>query len=231
MLHEPWYVSLREHHVIAQSLILNLVAESLMPHHTPYSTVEGDVWALGCILAEMIANVRPWKFASPEDRDYSEYLGDRTTLYDILPISDAAYTLLAKIFSTQPSQRPSLAAMREEVLAVDTFFVSDGEAARWGWKERVEKKLLRKMGKVGMSSLSSSCSEETSSGSFYSGTASSSASLYSCGSSSSAFESSSSRSSPLPITPPAKAVDVFRTIEKAPSRLELGLRIAVAQSI
>jgi hypothetical protein len=179
----------------------------------------------------MIANVRPWKFASPEDRDYSEYLGDRTTLYDILPISDAAYTLLAKIFSTQPSQRPSLAAMREEVLSVDTFFVSDGEAARWGWKERVENKLLRKMGKVGTSSWSSRCSEETSSGSFYSGTASSSASLYSCGSSSSAFESSSSRSSPLPITPPAKAVDVFRTIEKVPSRLKLGLRIAVAQSI
>ena len=200
-----------------------------MPHHTPYSTVEGDVWALGCILAEMIANVRPWRFASPEDRDYSDYLGDRTMLYEMLPISDAAYTLLTKIFSTQPSQRPSLAAMREEVLAVDTFFVSDGEAARWGWKERVENKLLRKMGKIGTSSWSLHCSEEeTSSGSFYSGTASSSASLYSCGSSSSAFESSSS---PLPITPPAKAVDVFRTIEKAPSRLELGLRIAVAQSI
>ena len=195
-----------------------------MPHHTPYSTVEGDVWALGCILAEMIGNVRPWRYASPEDRDYSDYLGDRTMLYEMLPISDAAYTLLTKIFSTRPSQRPSLATMREEVLAVDTFFVSDIEAARWGWKERVENKLLRKMGRVGRSSGSSGCSEETSSGSFYSGTSSSSASLYSCGSSSSAFSS-------VPITPPAKAVDVFRTIEKAPSRLELGLRVDVAQSI
>ena len=44
--------------VIVQSLLLNLVAESLVPHHTPYSTAEGDVWALDCILAEMIANVR-----------------------------------------------------------------------------------------------------------------------------------------------------------------------------
>ena len=223
MLHEPWYVSLREHQVIFPSLILNPVAESLVPHHTPYSTVEGDIWALGCILAEMIANVRPWRFASPEDRDYSDYLGDHTMLYEMLPISDAAYTLLTKIFSTQPSQRPSLAAMREEVLAVDTFFVSDGEAARWGWKERVENKLLRKMGKIGRLSGSSRCSEETSSGSFYSGTSSSFASLYSCGSSSSAFES-------VPLTPPAKAVDMFRTIEKASSRLELGLRVALAQS-
>ena len=196
-----------------------------MPHHNPYSTVEGDVWALGCILAEMIANVRPWKLASPEDRDYSDYMVDRTMLYEMLPISDAAYTLLTKIFSPRPERRPSLAAMREEVLAMDTFFVSDGEAARWGWKERVEKKLVWKMGQIGMSS------EETSTGSFYSGTSSSSASLYSCGSSSSAFESSSSQSSALPITPPTKAVEVFRTVEKAPSRLELGLRVAVAQSI
>ena len=202
-----------------------------MPHHVPYSTVEGDVWALGCILAEMIANVRPWKFASPEDRDYSDFLMDRTILYDMLPISDAAYTLLTKIFSSRPECRPSLAAMREEVLAMDTFFVSDREAAIWGRKGGVEKKSLRKMGKIGKSSASLRHSDETSSGSFYSVTSSSSASVYSCGSSSSAFESSSSRSSPLPITPPAKAVELFRTIEKAPSRLNLGLRVAVAQSI
>jgi len=201
-----------------------------VPRHEPYSNVEGDIWALGCILAEMIANVRPWEFASPEDRDYSKFLMDRTMLYDMLPISDAAYTLLRKIFSSLPECRPSLAAMREEVLAMDTFFVSDREAAIWGRKERVEKKLVRKMGKIGASSASSRCSEETSSGSFYSVTvtSSSSASVYSCGSSSSAFESGSSA---LPITPPAKAVELFRTLEKAPSRLDLGLQVAVAQSI
>ena len=133
---------------------------------------------------------------------------------------------MTKVCSTRPERRPSPAAMRGEVLAIDTFFFSDGEAARWGWKERVEKKLVRKMGKIGMLSSGSSRCSETSSGSFYSGTSSSSASHYSCGSSSSAFESSSSRRpSPLPSTPPAKAVDVFRTIEKAPSRLELGLRL------
>ena len=179
----------------------------------------------------MIGNVRPWTLASPEDRDYNDYLVDRTILYDMLPVSDAAYTLLTKIFSHHPERRPSLAAIREEVLAMDTFFLSNAEAARWGWGEGIEKKLLRKMGKFEIPSASSRRSEETSSGSFYSGTsASSSASCYSCGSSSSAFELSSSESSHLPITPPARAVEVFRTIEKAPSRLELGLRVAVAQT-
>jgi len=231
VLHEPRYVSLLERLGNRSIVDAYPVAESLLPRHAPYSTVEGDVWSLGCILAEMIANVRPWAVATPEDRSYTEYMADRTMLYDMLPISDGAYTLFTKIFSSRPECRPTLAALREEVLAMDTFFVSDVEAARWGWKGRVEKKLLQKMGKMGMSSAAPlRCSEETSSGSFYSGT-SSSASYYSYGSSSSAFESSSTRSSPLPITPPAKAVDVFRTVEKLPSRLELGLRVAVAQSI
>ena len=216
-------------------------AESLVPHHPAYSTVEGDVWALGCILAEMIANVRPWRLAYPEDRNYNDYLVDRTILYDVLPISDAAYTLLTRIFSPLPERRPSLSAIREEVLAMDTFFVSDAEAKRWGWGERVEKKMLRKMkmGKFEMPTASSRRSDSdtssSSSGSFYSGTSasssSSSASCYSCGSSSSAFESTSSEWSSVPLTPPpARAVATFRTVEKAPSRLELGLRVAVAQS-
>jgi serine/threonine protein kinase len=206
-----------------------------VPHHHPYSTVEGDVWALGCILAEMIANVRPWSLASPDDKDYSDFLVDCTILYDTLPISDAAYSLFAKIFSPRPERRPSLAAIREEVLVMDTFFLSDREAARWGWTDRFEKKLQRKMAKLGMSTASSTrhSSEETSSGSFYSGTSSSSsASCYSCGSSSSAFESisSESESSLLPLTPPTRAVQVFCTVEKVPSRLDLGLHVAVAQS-
>ncbi|KAI0288669.1 kinase-like domain-containing protein, partial [Russula brevipes] len=104
--------------------------ESLAPHHDPYSTVRGDIWALGCILAEIIASVRPWKLASPDDRNYSDYLVDRAMLYDFLPVSDAAYTLLTKIFSARPEHRPSLAAIRAEVLAIDTFFLTEGEAAR-----------------------------------------------------------------------------------------------------
>jgi len=116
---------------------------------------------------------------------------------------------------------------------MDTFFRSVAEAARWGWGERIENKLLQKMGKIGMTTASSRSrrSSETSSGSFYSGNSPSSSSCYSCGLSSSAFELTSSELSRLPITPPAQAVEVFRTVEKTPSRLELGLRVAVAQSI
>jgi hypothetical protein len=171
----------------------------------------------------MIANVRPWSKASPEDRRYNNFLVDRTMLYKTLPISDAARTFLTEIFSPLPEHRPSLAAIREKVLAMDTFFLSPEKELEW------------KATKLGTSFVPASrhLSEETSSGSYYSGTSessSSSASCYSSGSSSSAFDSTSSESewSILPITPPARAVEVFRTVSKAPSRLDLGLPIAVA---
>ena len=92
----------------------------------------------------MIGNARPWSQATPEDSDYSDYLMDRTVLFDMLPVSHTAYLLLRKIFSTKPEQRPSLAAIRTEVLAMDTFVLTDQEAAGCG-ADRIEKQMLRKM--------------------------------------------------------------------------------------
>jgi serine/threonine protein kinase len=201
---------------------LLLLSESLVPHHHPYSTAEGDIWALGCILAEMIANVRPWTFASPEDRDFSDYLMDRAILLDVLPVSDDTYSLLTRIFSPRPERRPSLDEIRREVLAMDTFFLTDREAAICGWADRLEKKLRRKMDKCGVPPMSSRCSAETSSASYYPPTSCSSSpsssSHYSCGSSSSAFESISLKSSTAPVTPPAPAVEAFYSMDKVASQ-------------
>jgi hypothetical protein len=169
----------------------------------------------------MIANVRPWTHASPEDRDYSDYLMDRAILLDVLPVSDGTYSLLTKIFSPRPERRPSLDEIRREVLAMDTFFLTDREAAICGWADRLEKKLRRKMGNCGVPSMPSRCSDETSSASYYPPTSSSSpssASHYSCGSSSSAFESISLESSAAPVTPPAPAVEAFYSMDKAASQ-------------
>ena len=196
-------------------------AESLISRHKPYSTVEGDVWALGCILAEMVANIRPWSLASPEDRDYKNYLVDRSILYDTLLISDATYALLTKIFSPRPECRPSLAEIRAEVLAMDTFFPSDDDASLYGWTERMNKKTMAKC------RMLSRLSDKTSSGSCYSCTSCTPASCNSSGSSSSAFESISLDSGPSPATPPAPAVEFVHGGKKAASRLELGLRVAV----
>jgi hypothetical protein len=174
----------------------------------------------------MIANVRPWSSASPEDQDYSGYLMDHATLLDILPVSDAAYSLLIQIFSPIPEYRPSLNDIRRHVLAMDTFFLTESEATSCGWADRLEKRLRWKMGKSipSTSDVDTSCSGPCTS-------TCTSASYNSSGSSSSAFESISLGSSPLlPVTPPAPAVEILHNFEKVPSRLELGLHIAAAQT-
>ncbi|KAF8272954.1 hypothetical protein EI94DRAFT_1697074 [Lactarius quietus] len=111
----------------------------------------------------MIGNIRPWSLAVPEDKNYSAYLMDRTALFDMLPVSHGAYQLLHKIFSTNPERRPSLAAIRAEMLAMDTFFLTDVEAAGCGWAERMEKQMMRKMRARGAAAPSSRRSSETSS--------------------------------------------------------------------
>ncbi len=215
MFHEPRYAfPLHFRPLPSHPLNCHFVSESLVLHHQPYSTVHGDIWALGCILAEMIASVRPWSLATPEDNDYSDYLMDRTVLFDILPVSHSAYLLLRKIFSTKPERRLSLAAIRAEVLALDTFFLTDAEAAECGWADRLEKQMLRKMRACGTVAVAPTTSE----------------SRYSTGSSSSAFDSSSAESSELPATPPTPATEVVRTMDKT-SRVMLAPRVAAAQSI
>ena len=192
-----------------------------MPHHNPYSTVEGDIWALGCIMAEMIANARPWHVASPEDRDFKDYLMDRAILLDILPVSDDAYSLFTKIFSPRPERRPSLDDIRAEVLAMDTFFLTDREAFTCGWAGRLKEKMQRKMGKCGVPSIPSRRSESSSGWYLNSSEDSSSGSHYSSGSSSSAFNSTSLESSAPPATPPAPAVEAFYSMDKAVGHVEL----------
>ena len=130
LFHEPRYVALC---VFSPSpLAKTPIPESLIPNHDVYSTAQEDVWALGCILAEMIGNVRPWSLAIPEDNDYNDYLLKRSVLFDRLSVSHAAYLLLRKIFSTRSDLRPSLTAIRSEVVAMDTFFLSDEEAIGCG---------------------------------------------------------------------------------------------------
>ena len=116
--HEPRYVTLR---VFSPSpLAKTPIPESLVPNHDVYSTAQEDVWALGCILAEMIGNVRPWSLAIPEDNDYNDYLLNRSVPFDRLPVH-ATYLLLRKFFSTRSEPRPSLAAIRSEVVAMDAL--------------------------------------------------------------------------------------------------------------
>jgi serine/threonine protein kinase len=177
----------------------NTIAEShQMP---PYSNAYGDIWALGCILAEMISNVRLWGRSGETPREvnsmYRDYLMDRHVLFDILPISYSAYLLLRGIFSPtlDPSLRPSLADIRKKVMEIDTFFISEQEAVHSRWTRWLEETMEQKINARGQNLDTFRRPSETRS---------------SCGSSSSggrAFESSSAERRDVPLLPPALVVE------------------------
>jgi serine/threonine protein kinase len=75
----------------------------------------------------MICGRNPWKIASVEDECYVSYLGHSDVLLHTLPISKGANTILKRCFQLNPGARPSISQIREDVLKVDTFFLTDEE--------------------------------------------------------------------------------------------------------
>ncbi|KAI0259705.1 kinase-like domain-containing protein [Gloeopeniophorella convolvens] len=159
--------------------------------------------------------------AESDDNDFADFIIDRTIICDVLPLSDAAFRLLRGVFSMRPERRPSLAALRAQVLAIDTFFLTDCEARCSGWADRMNLQALRKKyARKPMPAPPAATAPKAVA-------VSSSASVYSSTSS----EDSSAPSSPLPATPPPPVhIEAVRASEalKAPTRLDLA--VAAAQT-
>lgn len=60
------------------------------------------------------------------------FLLEQDYLYEMLPISRGANVLLRKIFAYDSSERITLSALRKEIVALDTFFMTNDELARAG---------------------------------------------------------------------------------------------------
>ncbi|KAJ7781122.1 serine/threonine protein kinase, negative regulator of sexual conjugation and meiosis [Mycena metata] len=92
-----------------------------------YSSRHSDIWALGVILTNLISGRNPWNKAEIEDECYRSFLQNPDTLLFWLPISKGANDLLKQCFRIHPLARPSIAKIREIVLELDTFFLTDEE--------------------------------------------------------------------------------------------------------
>lgn len=95
-----------------------------------YSTAAGDVWALGIILVNLITGKHPWRTASTTDGAFSAYLHHPDFFKRLLPVSSQAETIFRSIFTVNPSQRVTLAQLRRQVVACDSFCLSGDELAR-----------------------------------------------------------------------------------------------------
>ncbi|KAJ7665506.1 kinase-like domain-containing protein [Mycena rosella] len=80
-----------------------------------YSTRHCDIWALGIILTNMICGRNPWKIAATTDRCFLSFLTDN---------------------ELNPTTRPSISEIREEILKLDTFFLSETELAHASSSQR-----------------------------------------------------------------------------------------------
>ncbi|OCH85915.1 Pkinase-domain-containing protein [Obba rivulosa] len=90
--------------------------------YAPYSTVHSDIWSLGVILINMIADCNPWHYPTAEDPSFQEFLHDPFFFYRALPISPAAAAILDRMFDPNPAARISIPELREAIINVDGFF-------------------------------------------------------------------------------------------------------------
>ncbi|OCF59317.1 RAN protein kinase [Kwoniella mangroviensis CBS 10435] len=97
------------------------------PDTPSYPTRPGDVWSLGVILVNLVCGRNPWRIASPSDESFNSFLNDPNFLRRILPISSQCLFVLQQIFTINPADRISLAALRKLVLEVDTFTMGEEE--------------------------------------------------------------------------------------------------------
>lgn len=90
-----------------------------------YNTATNDIWSLGVILVNLTCGRNPWRAATSTDDTFRMFVNNPDSLRNILPISAATLHILKGMFALEPRDRPSLRQIRKQILAVDTFCLTE----------------------------------------------------------------------------------------------------------
>lgn len=71
----------------------------------------------------------PWALAIRSDASFGAYLNVRSFLRRTTPISHECQTLLRQILHPDPEQRITLKRLREKIISIETFFMSEDDIA------------------------------------------------------------------------------------------------------
>ncbi|KAK4687630.1 hypothetical protein P7C73_g2478, partial [Tremellales sp. Uapishka_1] len=92
-----------------------------------YNTETNDIWSLGVILVNLACGRNPWRQACPSDETFRAFVHNPDFLRTILPISHSCNHILKGLFELEPTRRVTLRELRRQILAVDTFTMSEAE--------------------------------------------------------------------------------------------------------
>ncbi|CAO3663741.1 unnamed protein product [Rhizopus stolonifer] len=93
----------------------------------PYDASASDAWSLGILLLAFMFGRNPWQEAAPSDPAYHEFSRNPGMLKEQLFPELSLATLRWLQSALAPNDRPSVAALKEQFLAIDRLYVADHE--------------------------------------------------------------------------------------------------------
>lgn len=78
----------------------------------------------------MIAGRNPWNYATTDDQCFLRFMANPEYLREMLPISKSANNVLRRMLTFDARTRISIPELREEILNIDTFFMTQEDIAK-----------------------------------------------------------------------------------------------------
>lgn len=103
----------------------------------PYDAAASDIWSLGILLLALMFGRNPWQEASSADSAYTEFKRNPAMLKEQLfpELSFGTYQLLVSVLASDGADRPSIAQMKEQFLALDRIYDDEDDVSLYETKK------------------------------------------------------------------------------------------------